>query len=54
MKRTILLFAAAVLFAGCTTVYTKPGTTGGDFDSDRKTCELAVKKDLASRGICET
>jgi hypothetical protein len=54
MKRTILFFAAAILLAGCATVYTKPGTTQADFDSDRKACELAVKKDLAAKNLCET
>ena len=54
MKRAILLFAAAALLTGCTTVFTQPGKTQADFENDRKACELAAKKDLAARGICET
>lgn len=54
MKRTMLLFAAAMLLAGCTTVYTRTGKTGADFETDRKACVLAVKEDLARKGLCET
>ncbi len=54
MKRIVLLFAAIFLLSGCATVYTKPGKTGADFDKDRKACELAVRKDLAARGVPDT
>ncbi len=54
MKKVILLFAAAALLAGCTTVYTREGRTGADFETDRKACVLAVKEDLARKGLCET
>ena len=54
MKRIVLLFAAIVLLSGCTTVYTKSGQTGADFDKDREACELAVRKDLAARGAPDT
>ena len=54
MKRIVLLFAAAALMAGCTTVYTKPGNTEADFDKDREACELAVRQDLAARGVPDT
>ncbi len=54
MKRTLLLFAAAMLLAGCATVYTKPGKTGDDFEKDRTACEAQVRKDLAVRGLPDT
>lgn len=54
MKRIVLLFAAIVLLSGCATVFTKPGKTEADFDKDRSACELAVRKDLAARGVPDT
>ncbi len=55
MKRIVLLFAAIVLLSGCTTtVYTKSGQTGVDFDKDREACELVVREDLAARGVADT
>ena len=54
MRKIVLLFAAAVLLSGCATVYTKPGKTEADFEKDRQACELAVRKDLAARGVPDT
>lgn len=54
MKRTLLFVAAAMLLAGCATVYTKPGKTEADFDKDRTACEAQVRKDLAARGLPDT
>ncbi len=54
MKKIMLLFVAAALLSGCATVYTKPGKTEADFEKDRRSCEAAVRKDLAARGVPDT
>lgn len=54
MKSILLLFAAAVLLSGCTTLWTQPGKTEADFKKDREACELAVRKDLALKGLSDT
>lgn len=54
MMRIVLLIAAAALMSGCATVYAKPGNTAADFDKDREVCELAVRQDLAARGVPDT
>jgi uncharacterized protein YceK len=54
MKKIVLSLAAALLLAGCATVYTKPGKTEADFEKDRTACEATVRKNLASRGLPDT